>query len=163
MDRLALALVCALVAFAGMVPAAQAQDQIAPPGNAGIDEYLETVPGGDGNRPLDRGVDDGLSPAARRRLERLGEDGRAAADLAAAGPRSASRSRGNSAEGGNGNGGDAVEEAGRRDRANGGLGSAVAAPLTGDGGMGALFPALLAATLLGGVALLVARRRRPSD
>jgi hypothetical protein len=74
-----LALVCAVV----LAPSAGAREVNAPPGNSGVDEYLETVPGGGGSQPTNR--DPGrsqLSPAARKKLDARGADGRAAAELA---------------------------------------------------------------------------------
>lgn len=74
---LALALVAALA-----LPAfASAQEEtVAPPGNSALDEYLQTVPGSSGDKRLGRPRAE-LSPAARGRLERRGENGRALADI----------------------------------------------------------------------------------
>jgi hypothetical protein len=76
-----------LLLFAGSlcVPGlAAGQSTNAPPGNSGIDEYLEVVPEGGGNRPIE-GTDSGgspLSPAAKRGLLAQGNAGRGAAALA---------------------------------------------------------------------------------
>ncbi len=74
---LALALVAALC----LPPLASAQaETVAPPGNSALDEYLQTVPGSSGDkRPgAPRAT---LAPAARRRLERRGANGRALAAI----------------------------------------------------------------------------------
>lgn len=90
MRRTIFALACAA---AVVIPAqATAQSSTAPPGNAGIDEYVETVPAAGGNRSTrDRdagggapgasagggGLDSSLSVEARRELEAQGADGKA--------------------------------------------------------------------------------------
>lgn len=95
-----LALFLSLLALAVMPAFAGAQDpQVnAPPGNSGIDEYLETVPNADGNRPARPGGGGNgpgrpgsngsgsraVPPAVRRKLERTAE-GRAALALAESG------------------------------------------------------------------------------
>lgn len=76
-----------LVALALACPAASLAEPPqtnAPPGNSGIDEYLETVPGASGNKrprpPGQGGAGSSLSPALRARLERQGADGKALAN-----------------------------------------------------------------------------------
>jgi hypothetical protein len=151
------ALLCALATAAAAAPAAFAQAQIAPPGNAGVDEYLETVPDGRGNAPLDRTRPAPRRPsvpaATRRRLEGLGEDGARAAALAEAGsPRGGGRTVGGTAppRGALGRAGDGGSGLGvvLREAAGG-----------GDGGMGVALPVLLVVTLLGAAALALRRRR----
>src|SRR5207245_928625 len=68
------------------------QQTNAPPGNSGVGEYLETVPGAGGNTPIGKhgggrsnatlGRGGALSPAAQRALDALGPDGKAAAGVA---------------------------------------------------------------------------------
>ena len=163
MGRRILLLACLSLALPG---AAAAQQTFAPPGNAGVDEYLETVPGAGGQgRPSQ---DPKPLPAdARRKLKQQGEEGQDALALAERSDPGAS----------------APQQAAEPDPApkpDGGeparqpsadplpepstpsFGSALAKALTdsGDsGGMGIWFPILLgvAAGLAGGVAL--ARRR----
>jgi hypothetical protein len=123
----------------------------APPGNSAIDEYLETVPSVTGDqRPGTPGAGGGmLTPAQRQRLERLGPDGKTLADAvdatAPAAPRKAMPLP------------PAVE--GRSP-----LSAAVDAASGRDGGagMGVVLPAILIATLLGAVVLVVVRRRSVS-
>jgi hypothetical protein len=156
--RAALASCAACLALAA--PAAAQSDRIAPPGNAGVDEYLETIPGADGNRPSARRPDEtpALSGSARWRLEALGDDGRAAAALAdaTAPPRPGA---GRPATGGSGRPpGAGLERAGD---GSGAVSAVVDRAFgTDDGGMGAALPLLLAASLAGAVALALARRRR---
>ena len=130
------------------------------PGNSAIDEYLETVPGATGNqRPRAPGAGGGasggaLTPAQRARLEQLGPDGRALADAVdATGPASARRDSKSKTP-------KPVPAAEGRSP----LSEVVAAAIGRDGGdgMGALLPAILLATLLGVIALIVMRRRSVS-
>jgi hypothetical protein len=132
----------------------------APPGNSAIDEYLETVPSATGDqRPGTPGAGGGvLAPAQRQRLERLGPDGRALANAvdatATAPPRKAMPVP------------PAVE--GRSPLpvppavdGRSPLSAVVVAAAGHDdgGGMGLVLPAILLATLLGVIALVVLRRR----
>jgi hypothetical protein len=76
-------LIIALFALALFVPPAQAQN--APPGNSGIDEYVEAVPSASGPKPTSKSRGDQgsvLTDAQREALERQGIDGTAAAKLA---------------------------------------------------------------------------------
>src|SRR3954452_19153689 len=65
-------------------PTAWAQKVNAPPGNSGVDEYFETVPGSGGNTAPGHGPGGGsrLSPSVRRELARGGAEGRAVLKLA---------------------------------------------------------------------------------
>ena len=146
--RLTLALVAALLLAA---PAGTlARGTLAPPGNSGIDEYLETIPKAGGNQPPRRPGDGtgraGLPPAQRGRLDRLGRDGRALAGLVeSTGPRTVRRRL--------------PEATGSSplDKAIDALGG------SDDGdGLGMLLPAILLAALLGTVALVLKRRRTAS-
>jgi hypothetical protein len=136
MARFALCLT--LFAVLGHVsPANAQQQQLAPPGTSGIDEYVETIPLGDGNarvRP-DQRSSRRLAPEVRRRLERVGEDGQRAAALAgAAAPRAVTGGRVADRDGnGNGDGdgdGDGDREGAGDGRGDGGVGG-------GGGGGGA--------------------------
>lgn len=126
----------------------------APPGNSAIDEYLETVPGAAGNqrpRAPGGGASGGvLTPAQRARLERQGPDGKALADAVdATAQQSAKADRTTAAPTAEGRSplSQVVDAASGRD---------------GGGGMGAVLPAILLATLLGVVALVLLRRRSVS-
>jgi len=143
----------ALVALTLLVAPCTATAQTnAPPGNSAIDEYLETVPGATGNRtPGKPGTGEtALTPAERARLERLGPDGKALADAVDAtstvGPKADKSSPAPASEG--------------RSPLSSVLDAA--AGRDGGGGMGALLPAILLATLLGVIALAVMRRRSVS-
>ena len=128
---------------------ASAQATNAPPGNSAIDEYLETVPGATGNQtPAKPGAGGAtLSAAERARLERLGPDGKVLADAVdrttSVGPKTDSSTAFPAAEGRSPLS-EVLDAAAGRD---------------GGGGMGVLLPAILLATLLGVIALLLARRR----
>ena len=129
----------------------------APPGNSAIDEYLETVPGATGNqRPRAPGAPGGtskptLTPAQRARLERLGPDGKALADAVDATAPSDAKVSGSAPQPPTAEGRtplrELIDAAGGND---------------GGGGMGMVLPAILLATLLGVIALVVVRRRSVS-
>jgi hypothetical protein len=152
----------ALVVLALAVPtvsAAQAPQTNAPPGNSGIDEYLETVPGAGGNkRPRPPGQrkrrgTDALTAAQRARLERLGPDGKALADAVEATadtPAPASRRKN--------------EIAASRSEGRSPLTEVLSTVSGSDGGsgMGVVLPALLIAALLAALLLVLLRRRAAS-
>jgi hypothetical protein len=91
-----------LVALA--VPATATAQQVVPPGNSGVDQYKESIPGVGGNRPAGpdgEGASGGsggsgstsgtgargkatISPRTAQSLEKLGPDGQAAGALAEA-------------------------------------------------------------------------------
>jgi hypothetical protein len=132
---------------------AQAPTTNAPPGNSAIDEYLETVPGATGDqRPRAPGAGSAagaLTPAQRARLDRLGADGKALVGVvdATAPARTSTRQR---------------PTAPADAHARSPLGAVIAAGAGRDGGagMGIVLPAILLASLLAVVAVVVARRRR---
>lgn len=139
-----------------MLPAAAtAQQKTAPPGNAGIDEYVESVPAASGKRPTrNRATPAGaaLDAAQRRELEALGDDGRVLAEtIEATGPsktelvpRSGER-------------GSRLAPTGDGDSPFTGVVEAVSGGSSG--GMGILLPIILASTLALVMAVAVARRR----
>jgi hypothetical protein len=152
---------------------ALAQDKtVAPPGNSGVDEYLEVVPGAGGDKPASGGGTGGgssgssttqsprttLGSKTATQLAQLGSDGKKAAELAAAGAptdRATARKRDKSRVLGT------QTEPGKSIASDGGGGrvGTIATALSGEGGgMGLLFPLLLAGTLAAAIALLAARR-----
>jgi hypothetical protein len=153
--------ITALLVLALALPAlahANAPQTNAPPGNSAIDEYLETVPGATGNtrpRPSQNGAASGvLSAAQRKRLDRLGPDGRTLADAVEA---TAPVTKPTSAQpkpkpqlG---------EAAGRSPTRE--LLDAVGGD-DGGGGMGVVLPAILIAALLAAIAVVLLRRRTSS-
>jgi hypothetical protein len=152
----------ALVALALLIPAtaaAQGSKTNAPPGNSAIDEYLETVPAAGGNGiPRPRENNGGtLTRAERNRLEQLGADGRTLAAIiestapasTALAPKKQRAERKTDVV--------ALPDAKGRSPITAVLGTA-----EGDGGMGLLLPAILLASLLTVIALVVLRRRSPS-
>lgn len=160
-----------LAAASLAAPAAAQQTQVAPPGNAGVGEYLETVPGADGPRRVTpQAILEGegasrLQPRARRRLEALGEDGRAAAALAEAGsPEIRSGGSGGSGDARPGrlpSSGSAPPEVTARADDVGELevvGRALGAE--GGSGLGIALPIVMVLTLLGVVLLRLATRSR---
>jgi hypothetical protein len=158
MPRILPIVLCALLAL----PAGAAAQSTAPPGNAGIDEYLETVPSGSGNKSVvpKRGSRDGLSPSTVKALEAQGADGKLAAELAAstAPATSAKPSASGSGSGGNGS----APGVKLRDEPAQSPITAVVDAVTGasgDGGMGLLLPILLIGTSAAVLAAALARRR----
>lgn len=154
-----LLLLCALAVLA--LPAPAPAQSTAPPGNAGIDEYVETVPSATGNRATRDGNKGGgaLTPAQRKALEALGEDGRVLAETVEATAPAKSRTT-------SGGGRDADPGASAPatvpPRASGGspVEAVVEAASGGaSGGMGLLLPIILGATAALAVAVAVGRRR----
>jgi hypothetical protein len=156
----------ALAVLALLLPsaaAAQAPETNAPPGNSAIDEYLETVPAATGNarprRPGQGGRTGALTASQRQALDQLGPDGRelvAVVDAtgSAPAPRAPGGSGGSAAAPATGQ----VAGAQARSPMRAALAAAVG-PSDGEG-MGALLPVILLASLLGVMAIAVARRRQ---
>jgi hypothetical protein len=143
----------ALVLMAAPAAAtAQEPSTNAPPGNSAIDEYLETVPGATGNQrpraPAGGSAAGALTPAQRARLQRLGSDGRILVGVvdATSPARTSTRKRPTVPAAAHGRSplGEVIDAAAGRD---------------GGAGMGVVLPAILLASLLVVVALVVARRR----
>jgi hypothetical protein len=147
-------LAAGLAVAASAAPAA-AQQTIAPPGNAGVQQYLETVPSARGNTAPSGPAgarshhDPAVPSSVTTRLQQHGEEGRKLEALVAAtGP--SSRSKG-------------IRRSSRPEPTpRSSAFHSAAAGLTagsGSGGMGLLLPALLlgSAIVLGGIAV---RRRR---
>jgi hypothetical protein len=149
MARLSLALLLLWIFVPG---AAYAQRSEAPPGNSGVEEYLEVVPGGGGDRPSERlgkpsrGVQ--LSPRAKRALSGEGPAGEAAARAAESTSHPAPRSHPTGRPAGDDTGGGSRAAA---------LPGAVTG--SGSGGMRAVFPAILVAVALAAVGTVIVRRR----
>jgi hypothetical protein len=159
MRRLA-ALVVLLLALVA-APSVGAQTSVAPPGNSGVDEYRESVPSAEGNRPSgdavrELGADSALTPGVRRRLHALGADGRAAADVASATAPDEVRSR----QRADGREGAPATTDGRAPAGGSSVAGALVDALGGSGGMGAALPVLLVVTVLGAAWAIV--RRRPA-
>jgi hypothetical protein len=137
---------------------AAAAPPLVPPGVSGANQYTETLPGPGGNEPTSGGgahnpksAANALGQANARRLEALGPEGRAAAQLAAQG---AGRDQSKSSLQGHRGLNSAGEGAGAA--------SQVLGNLTGtsdSGGMGALLPLLILAAAVAAVAFFVTRRR----
>jgi hypothetical protein len=174
-------IVIALVLVLGAPPSAQARvHTIAPPGNSGVGQYLETVPtargaqptnsvhpvaggvGGSGGPPGGGAGGTGgtanppgagtISPSTRRALARHGSTGAAAAALArATAPTLTPRAE---------NGATSAVSGGGSSPAN-----SVLKTLTGSNsgsGLGPVLPSLLIVSLLGAAVMAVVRRRRTS-
>lgn len=129
-----------------------------PPGNSAVNQYTETLPGPSGNTPSSEAKS--RSPTAKAlgtsnaaRLEALGPEGRAAAQLAAGSAPQAA-----------GNDGSHVSRRAPGPRDSSGLGQ-VLRQLTGtsnSSGMGLLLPLVIVLALVGSMAFFVARRRSTS-
>jgi len=138
---------------------------VAPPGNSGVSQYLETIPTAKGGRPTGTihqgtGGSGTLSPAIQRAFARQGAAGRSAAALAnATVPVSAHSQSGRST------GARAV--ASQPPAASSGSGGSPASSLakaltgsSGGGGLGTLLPVILVVCAIGGGVLALLRRRR---
>jgi len=152
MTRVLSTLVALMLLAVPTTAIAQAPETNAPPGNSAVDEYFETVPGATGDRSSGAaggpaGSGGGLSPAERARLERLGPDGKALADvIEATSPTRPTPAKTPLASEGR----SPVSEV--FDAAIGG----------GEGGMGVFLPLILLASLLATIALMLLRRRSVS-
>jgi hypothetical protein len=158
----------------------QAPQTNAPPGNSGIDEYLETVPSAGGDKPSQPAAQGGagngssssaggqsgpsgnggsggakLSPAERKRLDQLGPDGKALADVVDA------TSPGHASAQPDGTTAKPFSTAPVAGEGRSPLSEALRAAvgLDGGGAMGFVLPATLLASLIGLVGLAVVRRR----
>ena len=167
MQRILPLFAAALLALLAATPALAQDKTVAPPGNSGVDEYLEVVPGAGGDTPASGakggGSETSTSPSAAlgsktaTRLEQLGADGKKAAELAAAGAptdRATARKRAK---------GDVLGDGAQEGKSiagdGGGRVGTIATALSGEGGgMGLLFPLLLGGTLAAALALFAARR-----
>jgi hypothetical protein len=135
-----------------------------PPGVSGANQYAETLPGPDGNRPTNEGQKESPEQALGKKkaaqLERLGPEGKAAAELAAetaSGPDQ--EGRGKQPSGGHGAG--ALSSS--RPSGSSGFGQ-VLGQVTGTsdgGGMGLLLPLLVGASVVLAGAYALTRRRAP--
>jgi hypothetical protein len=146
----------AVLALAGPAPALAVS--VAPPGNSGVDEYLETVPTAGGNAPSSGAPSGGhghLPAAVTKALAARGADGRATAALAAgtapSGPARSTPPAG-------------LPARELREPSGSSVPSAIARALGGEGagGMGVWLPILLALSALGIGGVAVARRRSGS-
>lgn len=150
--RLIASLACVTCAVVlGAPGAALGQTTLAPPGNSGVDQYFETVPGAAGNRPAQPQANSGGAPAGSStlaQLSKLGADGRKAAQLAAG---TAPVAHPNPP---------AATPAGHATGSSPAVAGVGAVATGGGGGLGILLPLLLAAALLGVLAAVVVRRRR---
>jgi hypothetical protein len=178
-----------VLAFATSASAGHRTHNQVPPGNSGIDQYTESIPGAGGNHPTSGGHGGGnvgggggnpsaVSPSVIRTLSSQGPAGRGAARLATAtapnlrGTGADSiRAAGRNASTGNGGGNGGSERGTSRGNGAGdsaGSGSAakaIGAELTGSGadtGMGIWLPIILGSTLAAALALTVLRWRRES-
>jgi hypothetical protein len=157
----------ALLALAMIVPVAHAQN--APPGNSGIDEYVEAVPSTTGPKPTNKGNGEQgqvLTSSQQKALDRQGPDGKAAAELAqlfgtpGTGPAHKKRSRQSQVAGDEqGTGATQADAAG--DSIASSLSKAVL-PDAGSGGLGPALPIILVAIAAAGVAVAILRRHRAS-
>lgn len=155
--RIALPLVFAFLAWP--VGSAAAAPGAVPPGASGANQYTETLPGAGGDEPTHNVKQKGQGPGAKTpsealgeenasQLEALGPDGRAAAQLAAAGapPRAV---------------GGKAEEGTTNPRGSSAVGQ-ILGQLTGTAdseGMGLLLPLLIAAAILAAAGYALGRRR----
>lgn len=149
----ALTMLVALVLLAApAVAPAQQPLTNAPPGNSAIDEYLETVPGATGNQVPRRPGTGGhvLTPAQRKRLEALGPDGKALADVVdATAPPPAKP-------------GQKIDLDDAKGRSPVSAVIEAATGSNGGAGMGVFLPIILLASLVGTIVLVVLRRRSAS-
>lgn len=149
-----------------LAPSASARRVIAPPGNAGVGQYVEVVPGAGGSTPLGSHSSHGsvLTAAQRQRLEAAGGSGKALASFVqrtgvAHSKASGSRPAASGSAGG---------RSGTSAHGSTGISSSHSLPAAvpdsatssaGGGGLGWGLPAALGAIAIAAVGLAVARRR----
>jgi hypothetical protein len=160
---IALALLC----FALLAAAAQAQTTNAPPGNSGVDEYLESVPGSTGNTPSRDGGSNSspgatLSAAARKSLAAQGPDGKAAAALAEKyGVSRAQRVKPARPSSTSGSKRPTTSSDAPKGRSVASSLSSAVLPSGSAGGLGPALPIILASTAVLGAGVVLIRRARP--
>jgi hypothetical protein len=147
--------------LAGLTSAAVAQDTNAPPGNSGIDQYLETVPDAGGNRPASNRNSSQLPARTVKRLKAAGSDGQAVANLVASTGGTAAKKPSavtNKSER-KPTGKTRADDTAARPRK---VPATIAAPTlggSGRGGMGLLLPLLLGLSTVAALLLVLYRRR----
>lgn len=131
--------------------------QVSPPGNSGVNQYSETLPGAGGDQPSsDAGSGSAaanggssLSPEAQRALQDQGPAGAAVADLASkTAPRVPNSGAQGDRDSSNSSGGDSAIGAGVDQLAG-----------NDASGMGIALPIILLLTLIGAAAIFAMRRR----
>jgi len=171
MRNAAAILACALLLCVLAPGAATAQDTRPPPGNSEADQYSETIPDDRGEDGIDRGegaeeLDSGepggefLSPRELEELAEQGPDGRAAAELAAAGAPEDGEDAREDAKGAPGGSSDGSDRGGGSGSSGGTDDVGVAS--SDEQGLGVLFPILLAALALAALTFALLRRRTPA-
>lgn len=149
--------------------AAQARHVIAPPGNSGVEQYVEVVPSAEGNLPVNgsgTGHGAALPKTTRQRLEASGAEGRAAASFARStgaapsahhrkGGGGSAHSKGSAGGGGSGGG----SGSGGSPPPIGPAVQSAAQTGSGGGGLGAGLPIALGAIALIAAAAFLIRRR----
>src|SRR4051794_25538331 len=147
--------------LASLSSAALAQDTNAPPGNSGIDQYLETVPDAGGSRPASDRHSSQLSAGTAKRLKAAGSDGQAVANLVASSARTVAEkpSAGTQKSERKSTSKARSDDTSARPRK---VPATIAAPTlggSGSGGMGLLLPLSLGLSTVAAM-LFVLRRRR---
>jgi len=172
--KLRLAFVAFLAAAGLAFPASSLAASCAPPGNAGVDQYFETVPGANCNHSSGGGGGHhgggSLPPGTSTQLSKQGAVGNAVKQLVASSGVSSNGNGSGSAAGGNTTGGGRSKSS--RNSVSiptGNLSGSGRNPLSGllhpvltgssSGGIGVLLPVLLASALALALGVTVVRRR----
>jgi hypothetical protein len=102
-----------VLAAALMAPSAATAAAVVPPGNSAVNQYTQTIPTSKGNKEVRQkgggSPSKTLGNSATKKLQKQGEDGRSAAELAAAGTPASAAAAGGS---GSGSGGGAIGNGG---------------------------------------------------
>jgi hypothetical protein len=172
--KLRLSLVACLVVAGLAFPASSLATSCAPPGNAGVDQYFETVPGANCNHSSGGGGGHhgggSLPPGTSTQLSKQGAVGNAVKQLVASSGVGSNSAGTGSAAGGSGNGNGHSKSSGKSvviPTAN--LSGSGRNPLSGllhpvltgssSGGIGVLLPVLLGSALAVALLMTVLRRR----
>lgn len=177
-----LCIIVSLVVFLGvaLTPRAAQARTTAPPGNSGIDEYVEAVPDADGDRPASGGgggagsnstggggSGGGLSPGAREGLESQGADGRATASALAGLPGGSDQTTANTPSDGRKSDGRSTRstDAGKQlgaDSSGSPISAILRAATGSDKGMGIALPLILLVALIAAAGFMIRRHGRSS-
>ncbi len=166
--RLLVIVPLALVLWSGSV-AANAQTTVAPPGNSGVDEYVETVPSANGpsHQSPSKPSESSLPSSTQQALRSKGSDGAAVVQLASTnGEASQAGVKSHGDKGKNKGGADHVlpTDPAVGSAASGSSDSLPVAVIksvtkSGSGGMGLLLPLILGFALIAGASSFLIRRR----
>lgn len=172
MPRLSIVAATVALVLGAAAPAAAQDEEIAPPGNSGVDQYRETLPAPGGNRPTgagrDRSPEQVLGKRNVQKLERFNEDGEAVAEAVAETAPVAVTGTGDGGAARPGGAGDGADRraGGAAEEPTSSVLAEIAGQVTGadaEGGVGWLLPLVVGLAVIGGIIFAAGRRRAQRD